>query len=77
MSPILKVGAKSKKRNDEVSILFRVRNGRNYDYVAQSTKQIRPEYWNNKTGKIREVAGFIDAERFQKELEKLRRSILA
>jgi len=66
----------SKKKSDEVNILVRFRNGREFDYYAKSTKQINPEYWNNKTGKVRDVAAFKNREKFQNELNKLQRFIL-
>jgi integrase len=67
---------KTKKKIDEVNILIRFTNGRQFDLVAPSLKQIKPSFWNNESGKVREVAEFTNSSEFQKKLKALNDSIL-
>jgi integrase len=67
---------KTKKKIDEVNILIRFTNGRQFDLIAPSQKQIKPGFWNNESGKVREVAEFKDSGDFQKSLKNLGDSIL-
>ena len=62
---------KGKKKVDEVNILIRFTNGRQFDLVAPSQKQIKPGYWNNDAGKVRDIAEFKQSSDFQKGLKKL------
>jgi site-specific recombinase XerD len=71
-----KVKKESKKKKDEVNILVRFSNGRQFDLTAISGKQIKPDFWNNDTGKVRNVAAFKDSDKFQGKLHELRDSIL-
>ena len=66
-----KVKKESKKKSDEVNILVRFSNGRQFDLTAISGQQIKPDFWNNDTGKVRNVAAFKDSDKFQDKLEKL------
>lgn len=66
---------KTKKKVDEVNILVRFTNGRQFDLVAPSQKQIKPGYWNNEAGKVRELAEFKNSNEFQKSLTDLSKFI--
>ena len=66
-----KVKKESKKKKDEVNILVRFSNGRQFDLTAISGQQIKPDFWNNDTGKVRNVAGFKDSDKFQDKLDKI------
>jgi len=66
-----KVKKESKKKSDEVNILIRFSNGRQFDLTAISGQQIKPDFWNNETGKARNVAAFKDSDKFQDNLDKL------
>lgn len=66
-----KVKKESKKKQDEVNILVRFSNGRQFDLIAISGKQIKPDFWNNDTGKARNVAAFKDSDKFQEKLDEL------
>lgn len=66
-----KVKKESKKKSDEVNILVRFSNGRQFDLIAISGQQIKPDFWNNETGKVRNLAAFKDSDKFQDKLEKL------
>ncbi len=67
---------KTKKKIDEVNILVRFTNGRQFDLVAPSQKQIKPGYWNNEAGKVRELAEFKNSDKFQKLLTDLSKFII-
>ena len=67
---------KTEKRIIEVNILVHFTNGRQFNLKAKSGKQIKPEFWNNDTGKVKNVAGFKDSDKFQKSLTALSKFIL-
>lgn len=68
--------AKSKKKSDEVNILIRFSNGRKFDLIALSQQQIKPVYWNNDSGKVREIAAFNDRDKLQKRLDEIEQFVL-
>lgn len=61
---------------DEVNILIRFTNGRHFDLIAKSTKQIKPKFWNIDKGSTRDIAEFKDKQDFQNKLNELERHIL-
>ena len=67
---------KTKKKVDEVNILVRFTNGRQFDLIAKTQKQIKPAFWNNDAGKVRDVAEFKDSSDFQDGLDKLKDFII-
>jgi site-specific recombinase XerD len=67
---------KSKKKVDEINILVRFSNGRQFDLIAKTQKQIKPNYWNNEKGIVRDIAEFEEKDDFQKSLNKLERHII-
>lgn len=64
------------KRKEEVNILTRFSNGRQFDVVATTRKQINPTFWNNKSGAVRDISEFDKRDEFQKKLNELERHIL-
>ncbi len=64
------------KKSNPAKILLRFSNGRKFDIVAQSQKQINPDYWNNKNGSIRQRAEFNEANHLQINLNKLQNCII-
>lgn len=66
----------SKKKIDEANILVRFSNGKQFDIVSQTQQQIKPDFWNNDTGKVRNMAAFKKSDKFQEKLDELRDSIL-
>ena len=67
----------AKKKIDVANILVRFSNGKKFDIIAPSQKQINPTYWNNETGMVRQRAEFTDKGDFQKDLNKLSGDIIA
>jgi integrase len=67
---------KTEKKIIEVNILVHFTNGRQFNLKAKSGKQIKPEFWNNETGKVKNVAAFKDSDKFQDKLNELRDFIL-
>ena len=66
----------SGKKLDEVNVLVRFTNGRMFDLISKTNKQIKPAYWNNDAGIVRDVAAFHNKDEFQKHLNSLNRFIL-
>lgn len=71
-----KAKKETKKKTDEVNILVRFSNGRQFDLIAMSGQQIKPDFWNNETGKVRNLAAFKNSGKFQEKLEDLKDFIL-
>ncbi len=67
---------KSNKKIDEVNVLVRFSNGRQFDLMAKTNKQIKPSYWNNEKGITRDVAEFKEKDEFQKYLNKVEQYII-
>ena len=66
----------SKKKINVANILVRFSNGKQFDIVAPSQKQINPDYWNNDTGTVRQRSEFKDKEDFQADLNKISGGII-
>lgn len=66
----------SGKKVDEVNILVRFTNGRMFDIIAKTNKQIKSVYWNNDSGIVRDVAAFQNKGDLQKHLNSLERFVL-
>ena len=64
------------KRPDFANIRVRFSNGRQFDHTAQTLKQIIPDFWNNKTGTVRQRAEFKEADSLQNNLDELKSQIL-
>lgn len=56
------------KKKEEVNILVRFSNGRQFDIISKSQKQINPKFWNNKAGMVRDVSEFKDKDELQAKL---------
>ena len=67
----------SQKKIDIANILVRFSNGRQFDIVALTQKQIKPDFWNNEKGIVRQRAEFIEKDKFQKSLNDLNKHILS
>jgi site-specific recombinase XerD len=67
---------KSKKKAERVNILVRFSNGRQFDLIAKSQKEIKSDYWNNDKGIVRDIAEFEKKDDFQKDLNKLQSYII-
>jgi site-specific recombinase XerD len=67
---------KSKKKIERINILVRFSNGRQFDLIAKSRKEIKPDYWNNEKSIVRDIAEFEEKDDFQKSLNKLEQHII-
>ena len=72
---ILKFFIRTNKKSAESNIRVRYTVGRKYDFWAVSQEYVKPEYWNNKSGEVRDIAAFKDKDTLQKKLNDLKRHI--
>jgi len=72
----LKFFIRTNKKNINSNIRIRFSQGRKFDFTTVSQEHIKPEYWNNKKGIVRDIAEFKEKEVFQKKLNDLERHIL-
>ena len=68
--------SKDRIYNEDVNIRMRFSNGRSFDMTALTGKQIKPDYWNNEKGIVRQRAAFLESDKFQQDLNLLRNHIL-
>lgn len=66
----------SKKKIEAANILIRFSNGKKFDIVAPSQKQVNPTFWNNEAGKFRQRAEFADRDEYQGKLDYLQSEII-
>lgn len=66
----------NKKKIDVANILIRFSNGKQFDIISQTQKQIPPKYWDNEKGVIKQRAEFVDSDKLQKSLTNLSKFIL-
>ncbi len=66
----------SKKKIGAANILIRFSNGKKFDIVAPSQKQVNPTFWNNEAGKFRQRAEFTDRDEYQEKLDELQNEII-
>ncbi len=72
----IKYFIRTSNKSKQANIRVRFYNGRLFDLTANSNKQINPDYWNNKTGTVRQRAEFKEADSHQNELDNLKAGIL-
>ena len=65
----------SKKQGELATIYLRLKQGRQIDLTVKAGIQIRPEHFNNKTGKIRHKADFKDKSVMDKRLRDLKNHV--
>jgi site-specific recombinase XerD len=66
----------SAKKSNPAKILLRFTGGRQFDFISQSQQQINPEYWNNKTGIVRQRAEFVESDDLKEALFELEEHII-
>jgi len=67
---------RTSQKSKQANIRVRFYHGRLFDLTANTTKQIKPEFWNKKDGRIRQRAEFTEADNLQKNLDKISSFIL-
>lgn len=64
------------KKSPIANIRIRFKQGNKFDLAALTPYSIKPQFWNNKTGKPREIAEYTDYSKTVKRLEKLKRFLI-
>jgi integrase len=72
----IKFFTRQKSKAEKLSTIYvRLKSGRDVDLTVKTGLQILPEYFNNKTGTIRNKAEFTGKDEFAKKLRKLKNRI--
>jgi site-specific recombinase XerD len=72
----LKFFTRQKSGGEKLSSIYcRFKNGRETDLTVKSGLQVRPEHFNNKTGKIRNIAEFTGKDKLEKKLRDLKNHV--
>lgn len=67
---------RNKKTTEDVNILIRFYQGRNFDINSKSQIQISPKNWNNESGRVRNIASFLESDEIQNRLDSLKKIII-
>jgi integrase len=72
----LKFFTRQKSKNEKLSTIYcRFKNGRETDLTIKTGLQVRADFFNNKTGKIRNKAEFTGKNEFEKKLRELKNHV--
>jgi integrase len=72
----LRFFTRQKSKDEKLSSIYcRFKNGRETDLTVKTGLQIRPEHFNDKTGKIRNKAEFTGKDKFEKKLRDLKNHV--